>query len=108
MIRQAVRTLIKNRGATTVVVLTIAVAIAATTVIYSVIDLVWGFIPVVNRSDLVYVAATDTRVIQAQGTTQSVVLRSPVSMPDLADWSARSKTFEQFAAFEMGSATLTG
>ena len=34
--RHAVRTLIKNRGATLIVVLTLAVAIAATTVIYSV------------------------------------------------------------------------
>ena len=92
MIRQSVRTLRKNRGATTVVVLTIAVAIAATTVIYSAIDLVWGFIPVVKRDGLLYVASTDTRVIQAQGTTESVVLRSRVSMPDLADWSARSWT----------------
>ncbi len=49
MFRHAVRTLTNNRGATIVVVLTIAVAIAATTVIYSVIDLFWGFIPVVNR-----------------------------------------------------------
>ena len=108
MIRQSVRTLRKNRGATTVVVLTIAVAIAATTVIYSAIDLVWGFIPVVKRDGLLYVASTDTRVIQAQGTTESVVLRSRVSMPDLADWSARSKTFEQLAGFEMGSVNLTG
>jgi putative ABC transport system permease protein len=108
MIRHALRTLIKHRGATTVVVLTIAVAIAATTVIYSVIDLVWGFIPVVKRDGLVYVASTDRRVIQAQGTTQSVVMRLRVSMPDLADWSARSKTFEQFAGLEMGSANLTG
>jgi putative ABC transport system permease protein len=108
MIRHAIRTLSKNRGATAVVVLTIAVAIAATTAIYSVIDLVWGFIPVVKRDGLVYVASTDQRVIQAQGGSQSVVLRSRVSMPDLADWSARSKTFEQFAGLEMGSVTLTG
>jgi len=106
--RHAIRTLTHNRGATAVVVLTIAVAIAATTVIYSVIDLVWGFIPVVNRDGIVYVASTDRRVIQAQGTAQSVVLRMRVSMPDLADWSARSKTFEQFAGLEMGSANLTG
>jgi putative ABC transport system permease protein len=108
MIRHAVRTLSKNRGATTVVVLTIAVAIAATTVIYSVVDLVWGFIPVVKRDGLVYVASTDRRVVQAQGTTESVVLRSRVSMPDLADWSARSTTFAELAGFEMSSVTLTG
>src|SRR5262245_4773274 len=108
MLRHAIRTLSKNRGATAVVVLTIAVAIAATTVIYSVIDLVWGFIPVVKRDGLVYVASTDQRVIQAEGGSRSVVLRSRVSMPDLADWSARSQTFEQFAGLEMGSVNLTG
>ena len=107
-LRHAIRTLTRNRGATAVVVLTIAVAIAATTVIYSVIDLVWGFIPIVKRDGLVYVASTDRRVIQAQGATQSVVMRLRVSMPDLADWSDRSTTFEQFAGLEMGSANLTG
>ena len=37
-----------------------------------------------------------------------MVLRSPVSVPDLADWTARSTTFEELAAFSMGSASLTG
>ena len=108
MFRQAARTLVKNGGATIIVVLTIAVAIAATTVIYSAIDLVWGFVPILNRDRLAYITSTDTRVVQAEGTTSSVVFRSRVSMPDLADWSARSSSFEQFAAFEMGSVTLTG
>lgn len=106
--RHALRTLTNNRGASTVVVLTLAAAIAATTVIYSVIDLVWGFIPVVNRDGVVYVASTDARVIQAQGTTQSVVLRSRVSMPDLADWAARAHAFEQLAGLETDSVNLTG
>jgi putative ABC transport system permease protein len=108
MFRHAVRTLVKNRGATVVVVLTIAMAIAATTVIYSAIDLVWGFVPILNRDRLTYVTSTDTRVLQAQGEAQSAILRSRVSMPDLADWSARSSSFDQWAAFEMGSVTLTG
>src|SRR4029453_7001808 len=106
--RHAVRTLSKNRGATAIVVLTIAVAIAATTVIYSGMDLVWGFVPVVKRDGLVYVASTDQRVMQAEGGSQSVVLRRRVSMPDLANWSARSKTFEQFGGLETGSVNLTG
>ena len=106
--RHAVRTLIKNRGATLIVVLTLAVAIAATTVIYSAIDLVWGFVPIVNRDRLAYITETDTRVVRAEGATTSVVLRTPVSMPDLADWSARASSFEQLAAFEMGSVNLTG
>jgi putative ABC transport system permease protein len=108
MFRHAVRTLVKNRGATLVVVLTLAVAIAATTVIYSAIDLVWGFVPIVNRDRLAYIASTDTRVVQAEGVTRSVVLRTPMSMPDLADLSTRSTSFEQLVAFEMGSVNLTG
>jgi putative ABC transport system permease protein len=107
-IRHAIRTLTSQPSATTVVVLTVAVAIAATTMIYSVIDTVWGFIPIVDRNRLVYVASTDTRVVQAEGNARSVVLRTRVSLPDLADWSARSSTVEQFAGLEMGSVNLTG
>src|SRR5262245_15517141 len=108
MLRHAIRTLSKNRGATIVVVLTIAVAIAATTVIYSAIDLVWGFIPVVKRDGLLYVASTDIRVIQAQGTTESVVVRRRVAVPDLAARSGRWTTFDHLAVFELGSVNLTG
>jgi len=107
-IRHAFRTLTRQRGATAVVVLTIAVAIAATTVIYSAIDLVWTFIPIRNTDRLAYITSTDTRVVQADDRNQSVVLRSRVSMPDFADWSARASSFEQMTAFEMGSVTLTG
>jgi putative ABC transport system permease protein len=107
-LRLALRSLTSQPAAATVVVLTLAVAIASTTVIYSAIDLVWGFIPVVNRAGLVYVTSTDTRVLQARGITQSVVLRTPVSVPDLADYVARSSTFEELAGLEMGSVTLTG
>ena len=87
---------------------TLGVAVAAATVIYSVIDLVWHFLPAPNQTRLVFAASTDTRVVQAEGAARSVVLRSPVSVPDLADWSARSTAFEQLAGFRMGSASLTG
>jgi hypothetical protein len=107
-IRHAFRTMTRQRGATAVVVLTIAVAIAATTVIYSAIDLVWTFIPIRDTDRLAYLTSTDTRVVQADDTNRSVVLRSRVSMPDFADWSARASSFEQMTAFEMGSVTLTG
>ena len=107
-LRYGLRTLLKHPGPTIVVVLTLAVGSAATTVIYSAIDVVQHFTPAVNRDDLVYAAATDTRVIQAGQGRRSVVLRSPVSVPDLADWAARSSTFDQFAGFAIGSANLTG
>ena len=108
MFRHASRTLRSQPAATAVVVMTVALAIATSTVIYSAIDLVWGFVPVVNRSQVVHVTATDSRVAPAPGGRQSVVVRSRVSVPDLADWSARSSTFEQLAGLEMASVSLTG
>jgi predicted permease len=91
-----------------VVVLTLAVAIAATAVIYSAIDTVWHFIPIVKRGGLVYVATTDTRAVGSDAGGRSVVYSTPSSVPDLADWSARSSAFEEFAGFEMDTANLTG
>ena len=87
-IRYALRSLIKRPGPTLVVVATLGVAIASATVIYSVVDVVWHFIPAVNQDRLVYVASTDTRVVQAEGESRSVVLRTPASIPDFADWRA--------------------
>jgi hypothetical protein len=55
-IRYALRSLIKRPGPTLVVVATLGVAIASATVIYSVVDVVWHFIPAVNQDRLVYVA----------------------------------------------------
>ncbi len=82
-IRYALRTLIKAPGPTIVMMLTLGVAVGAATVIYSVIDLVWHFVPARNQTRLVYAAATDTRVVQAEGDTRSVVMRTPASVPDL-------------------------
>jgi putative ABC transport system permease protein len=107
-IRYALRSLVKRPGPTLVVVATLGVAIASATVIYSVVDVVWHFIPAVNQDRLVYVASTDTRVVQAEGERRSVVLRTPASLPDFADWRARSSTFEQLTGFSLGSANLTG
>ena len=107
-LRYAVRTLLKHLGPTSVVVLTLGVGIGATTVVYSAIDAVQHFIPAVRQSGLLYAASTDSRVSQADTSGGSVVLRSWVSAGDLADWSARSSTFEEFAGFTFGSVTLTG
>jgi len=107
-IRVAVRTLRKHPGSTIVVVLTLAVAIGATTAIYSAIDAVQHFIPIVKRDGLVYATSTDSRVIQTAAGARSAVMRTPVSIPDLADWTARSSTFEEFAGFAMSAANLTG
>jgi predicted permease len=106
--RYALRTLTKRPGPALVVIATLGVAIAAATVIYSVVDVVWRFIPAVNQERLVYIASTETRVVKTEGTARSVVLRTPSSLPDFADWRARSSTFEQLTGFSLGSANLTG
>ena len=107
-IRQALRALVKAPGPTLVMMVTLGVAVGAATVIYSVMDVVWHFVPARNQTRLAYVASTDTRVVQNEGGTRNVVLRTPASIPDLADWSARSTTFEQLTGFSLGSASLTG
>ena len=107
-LRYALRTLIKAPGPTLVMMLTLGVAIGAATVIYSVVDMVWHFIPVPDQTRLVYATSTDTRVVQAEDSSRRVVLRSPVSVPDLADWALRSTTFEQLAGFRFGSMAVTG
>src|SRR5262245_22475152 len=107
-LRIASRTLLKHPGPTIVVVLTLAVGIGATAAIYSAIDAVQHFIPIVNRAGLVYATSTDARVMQSASGSRSVVMRLPVSIPDLSDWRTRSTSFEQFAGFALGSANLTG
>jgi putative ABC transport system permease protein len=89
-------------------VLTLGVAIGAATVIYSVVDLVRHLVPAVNQRGLVYVASTEARTVQTGRGTRNSVLRSPVSVPDLADWRSRSSSFEQLTGFRMGSTSLTG
>jgi putative ABC transport system permease protein len=107
-IRYALRSLIKRPGPTLVVVVTLGVAIASATVIYSVIDMVWHFLPAVRQDRLVYIASTGDRVVRIEGESRSVVLRMPASIPDLADWRSRASSFEELTGFTLGSATLSG
>jgi len=95
-VRYGLRRLRRNPGFTTVVVLTLAVAIGTTTTIYSTIDMAWHIIPV-RQDRLVFVALTDVRLAQAQSGISGGLARSGASVPDLADWSAQTTTFEEFA-----------
>jgi putative ABC transport system permease protein len=107
-LRFALRTLSKNRGSSLVIVVTLGVAIAATTVMYSTIDLIWHALPIANTERLVFVASTDPRPSQAQAGMSGGLALTGVSVPDLVDWSEQSTTIEQFAAFRLGTVTLTG
>lgn len=102
----ALRRCARNPGATFVVVTTLAVAIAAGTIIASTIDTVRHLVPAARSDRLVFVASSDTRSNQLTG--GSTTVRTGVSIPDLVDWSERTAAFDEFAAFTFGSANLTG
>ena len=105
-LRQALRTLRRQSGSAAVVVVTLAVSIAATTIIASLIEFLFHAIPVADPSRLAMVSSTDPRPSQAQSGMSGGVALSGTSVPDLVDWSARSRTIDEFIAFRYDSATL--
>jgi putative ABC transport system permease protein len=107
-LRLALRGMIRSPGPTAVVVLTLGVAIGATTIVYSTIDVVWHMIPAADTDRLVFVASTDPRPSQSQSGMSGGLALTGTSVPDLVDWTGQSTTIEQFGAFRHGSATLTG
>ena len=106
--RVALRTVTRNPGPSVVVVITLAVAIAATTIVYSALDVLLYFVPATKVDRLVFVASTDPRPSESQSGVYGGVAWTGVSQPDLADWMARTKAFEEFAGFRFSTATLTG
>ena len=104
----ALRAFGRTPGASSLVVITLAVAIATATIVASTIDMVWRFIPVVRTDRLVFVASTDPRPEKSQAGMADGLARTGVSIPDLVDWSERAATVEEFAAFTFESAALTG
>jgi len=107
-VRYALRTLARTPGPTFVVMITLAIAIGATTIIASTIDGVWHAIPATNTERLVFVASTDPRPSQAQSGMTGNLAMTGTSVPDLVDWTAQATTIERFGAFRYGTATLTG
>lgn len=104
----AVRTALRNPSSTTLVVVTLGIAIAVVAIIASTIDMVWHFIPAERNARLVFVASTDPRTGRAMSGVSNGLARTGVSIPDLVDFGERTTTFEAFAAFRFENATLTG
>ena len=90
----ALRAFGRTPGASSLVVITLAVAIATATIVASTIDMVWRFIPVVRTDRLVFVASTDPRPEKSQAGMADGLARTGVSIPDLVDWSERAATVE--------------
>ena len=107
-LRLALRALRRNATPTLVIVATLAVAIGVSTIIASTVDSVWHAMPVADAESLVFVSSTDPRPGEARAGTVGDVAMTGASIPDLVDWMAQSTTLEEFAAFQYGTATLTG
>jgi putative ABC transport system permease protein len=99
-LRSTLRGLRRTPATATVVVVSLAIAIAGSAVIYSAMDTVLRFVPARGEQDrLVYVASTNPQRGQA---------RAGVSIPDFIDWSMQGTSFEALTAFTFGTLNLTG
>jgi putative ABC transport system permease protein len=107
-LRLPLRTLWRNPVPTAVIALTLAVAIGVSTIIASTVDSVWHALPVANTDRLIFVSSTDPRPGEARAGMAGDVAITGTSIPDLIDWTARSSTVDDLAAFQYATVTLTG
>lgn len=107
-LRLACRTVSRNPAPMFVIVLTLAVAIGVSTIIGSTVDSVWHALPVADTDGLIFVSSTDPRPGEARAGMAGDVAITGTSIPDLVDWTSRTTTVSEFAAFQYGTATLTG
>jgi putative ABC transport system permease protein len=96
----AFRSFAKSPGFTVVVLLTLALGIGACTAIFSVVDaLLFRSLPFPHADRLTVI--WETNVAQA-------VKREGPSGPNFYDWREQSRSFQDMAAVELGSGTVTG
>jgi putative ABC transport system permease protein len=101
-LRYAARTLRKSPGFTTVALLTLALAIGATTSVFTVVNAVLlRELPYKNGSSLVLLWTTEQRHAALRE-------RSQVSFPDVEDWRKLNHSFEDIAAYAAWDEVVTG
>jgi hypothetical protein len=94
----ALRQLAKAPGGSALAILTLALGIGATTVVFSVVNsVVLQAVPFEGADELVMV-----REVTPQGSAFSV------SDPNYLDWTERQRSFSAMGAFTLGDRTLTG
>ena len=99
-VRFGARLLIKDKGVTFVVVVTLAIAIAANTIVFGLSDLLWFTpVPVANAKRLAAIFAADER---------STTSRDPLSIPQYRDVVRQSAAFDSVAAMFGRQLSLTG
>jgi predicted permease len=98
--RYALRTLGRNRGATSVGILVMALAIGATTAMFSVVQAVLlNPLPYPNADRIVTLTYVSTGQFSGDRSRQ-------VSLPDFADWQAQAGSFEAMAYYGTGRASV--
>jgi putative ABC transport system permease protein len=100
-LRFGLRMLLKNPGFTSIAILTLALGIGANTAIFSVFNAVL-LRPLPFREPERVVMVWQKRPAAAGGD------RTPISVADLLDLRAQSKSFDEFAAFTSGNLNFTG
>ena len=90
-IRYGVRSFLKRPGFLVIAVSTLALGIGATTAMFTVVN------SVLLRP--LQFPESERVVLLESVNPQLGVMRSNVSMPDIADWQSQSQSFEQIAAF---------
>src|SRR5437870_8928846 len=96
--KYAIRSLLRAKGFSVAVILTLAIGIGADTAIFSVVDgVLLRPAPFKDLGRLTMVWETDRK---------SGTLREPASIPDYFDYKSRSARYEQIAGFAPISATL--
>jgi putative ABC transport system permease protein len=99
-LRYAVRTLLRAPGFTIVSVLTLALGIGATALVFSFVTAVLGAAAPVRDMDRLAGVWSHNR---AQGETKNVV-----SIEDFVEWRRRQRSFERFCAQRDGAVNLSG
>jgi len=99
-LRHTVRALGKSPGFTTTALLTLAVAIGASTALFSVIN-------AVLLRPLPFPDAGQLAVVWETSAQQGVKREGPAG-PNFYDWREQTRLFQDLAAVELGSGTVTG
>jgi len=98
--RLSIRALLRAPGYAAIAIVTLALAIGANTLLFSLANpLVVRPLPIDNPDGLGWIQTTNA---------PRKIDRGRLSMPDLADLQTRAKSFSSLAGWEVGAGTLTG